>query len=271
MMPALRQIERIEWRVLGAWRCIDAATGMPITGPIEVTAPADTQIIRNRSGLHVVNHYGPLAAHSAAFATPPPTPQGGDLTLTVTLRDPSGFYLARIATIALPRDARPENSGNADSVFNPVDVELYRSAAAPLGANWVALRVALSERASGDALGGALMRVRSNGRTLARGLSDWRGEALVPVVGVPITTWSEDEHAVVVTSIDATLEVFFDPTAGGIRTPAADVAAGRAPTAAPAPNPTRAETNPAAARTQAAIRMTTGQPVALPVTLDLPD
>jgi hypothetical protein len=44
------------------------------------------------------------------------------------------------------------------------------------------LRVSLSEQASGDACG-ALLRVRSNGRTLARGLSDWRGEAPAPVVG----------------------------------------------------------------------------------------
>ena len=270
-MPALRQIERIEWRVLGAWRCIDAATGMPISEPLEVVAPTQVQIIRNRSGLYVVNRHGPLADHSTAFTAPPTTPPAGHLTLAVTLHDPSGFYLARTATIALPRDARPENSSNADSLFNPVDVELYRSAAAPLGANWVALRVALSEQASADALGGALMRVRSNGRTLARGLSDWRGEALVPVVGVPITTWSEDENAVVVTAIDATLELFFDPTAGGIRTPAVDVAAGRAPTAAPAPDPARAEANPAALQTEAAIRLTSGQPLALSIKLDLPD
>jgi hypothetical protein len=151
-----------------------------------------------------------------------------------------------------------------------VDVELYRSPAAQLGANWVALRVSLTEHDSGDALGGALLRVRGNGRTLARGLSDWRGEALVPVVGVPITTWSADENAVVVTTIDAILEVFFDPTAGGLRTPAAQVAAGRPPTDAPPPDPVRTETNPAAARTQAAIRLATGQSLVLSVTLDLP-
>jgi hypothetical protein len=131
--------------------------------------------------------------------------------------------------------------------------------------------VSLSEEASGDALGGALLRVRSNGRTLARGLSDWRGEALVPVVGVPITTWAEDEDAVVVTVIDATLEVFFDPASGGVRTPAAQVAAGRMPTAAPAPDPVRIEANPEAIRTQAAIRLATGQQLAVSVTLDLSD
>ena len=93
----------------------------------------------------------------------------------------------------------------------------------------------------------------------------------MPVVGVPITTWSEDEDAVITTTIDATLEVFFDPSAGGLRTSAAQLAAGRAPIAAPVPDPLRTETNPAAARVQAAIRLATGQSLALSMTLDLPD
>jgi hypothetical protein len=76
-MPALRQIERIEWRVLGAWRCIDAATGMPISEPLEVIAPTQVQIIRNRSGLYVVNRHGSLADHSTAFTAPPTTPPVG--------------------------------------------------------------------------------------------------------------------------------------------------------------------------------------------------
>jgi hypothetical protein len=270
-MRPLRQLERVEWRALGAWRCIDGATGIPVIAPLDVIAPAEAEIIRNRSGLYIVNRHAALASHSNTFALPPASPPLGSVTLAVAVPDPAGFYLARTAEIRLPRDARPENAGTADSLFNPVSVELYRSPAAPLGANWVALRVSLTEQESGDALGGALLRVRSNGRTLARGLSDWRGEALVPVVGVPITTWSEDENTVVATAIDATLEVFFDPTAGGVRTPAAQIAAGRAPTAAPAPDPQRTETNPAAARTQAAIRLATGQPLAMSVTLDLSD
>jgi hypothetical protein len=270
-MRPFRQIERVEWRALGAWRCIDAATGVPIAAPLDVIAPPEAQIIRNRGGLYVISRYAPLADHNDAFTVPPALPAPESVALAVTLRDPTGFYLARSAEIRLPRDPRPENAGTAGSLFNPVDVELYRSPSAALGVNWVALRVSLSEQASGDALGGALLRVRSNGRTLARGLSDWRGEALVPVVGVPITTWSEDEDAVITTTIDATLEVFFDPSAGGLRTSAAQLAAGRAPIAAPVPDPLRTETNPAAARVQAAIRLATGQSLALSMTLDLPD
>jgi hypothetical protein len=270
-MRPFRPIERVEWRALGAWRCIDAATGTPIAAPLEVITPPEAEVIRSRSGIYVVNRYSPLADHNSAFTVPPVLPALESVALAVTLRDPTGFYLARNAEIRLPRDPRPENAGTAGSLFNPVDVELFRSPAAAVGANWVALRVSLSEQGSGDALGGALLRVRSNGRTLARGQSDWRGEALVPVVGVPITTWSEDEDAVVTTTVDATLEALFDPTAGGLRTPAAQVAAGRAPTAAPVPDPLRTETNPAAARGQAAIRLATGRSLALSMTLDLPD
>ena len=270
-MRPLRLIERVEWRALGAWRCIDVATGLPIATPLEVIAPPDAEVIRNRSGVYVVNYYAPLADHNNAFMVPPALPAPESVALPVTLRDPTGFYLARSAEIRLPRDSQPDNAGTAGSLFNPVDVELYRSPAAAVGANWVALRVSLSEQSSGDALGGALLRVRSNGRTLARGQSDWRGEALVPVVGVPITTWSEDEDAVVTTTVDATLEAFFDPTAGGLRTPAVQVAAGRAPISPPVPDPLRTESNPAAARGQAAIRLATGQSLALSMTLDLPD
>lgn len=151
-----------------------------------------------------------------------------------------------------------------------MDVELYRSPAAPLGANWVGVRVSLSDTNTHDGLGGAVVRVRNSGRLLARGLSDWRGEASVPVVGVPITTWSENENAVTVTAIDATLEVFFDPAAGGFRTTAADIAAGRQPANPPACNPVAAEANPAAVRTQAAIRLVTGQTLPLSINLDLP-
>ena len=63
----------------------------------------------------------------------------------------------------------------------------------------------------------------------------------------------------------------FYPSAGGLRTSAAQLAAGRAPIAAPVPDPLRTETNPAAARVQAAIRLATGQSLALSMTLDLPD
>lgn len=269
-MPALRQLDRVETRVLGALRCIDAATGVPVMAKLAVEPPPRTRVIRNRSGLYVISRHEALATHEAAFAAPPIAPPAGSIPLVFTLRDPAGTYLARTVEIRLPRDPDPAHGASADSLFNPVDVELYRSASAPLGANWVGVRVSATERDTGDALGNVVMRVRSNGRVLARGLSDWRGEACVPVVGVPITTWSEDAEHVVATEIDATLEIFFDSTAGGFRTRAADVAAGRAPANPPVCNPAAAEANPAAARQQAALRLVTGRTLPVSINLDLP-
>jgi hypothetical protein len=71
---------------------------------------------------------------------------------------------------------------------------------------------------------------------LARGLTDWRGEALVPVAGVPVTTWSTEPDAVIVTEIAASLECYFDAAVGS-RTPALIVRAGMAPDRPPLPDP----------------------------------
>jgi len=219
---AWHELERVEWRVLGALRPVDGTTGIVLRGPLEVSA-SGARIVRNRSGLYVIHEWTRLASHAAAFDSPPALPAPGSERLELTLRDPSGRYLARLASIDLPRD--PLLPGAA-SLFAAVDVPLYPSAIAALGTNWTAVRASVSDNADGAALGGALLRVVAGGTVLARGMTDWRGEALVPVVGVPVTTWSEDENAVVVSSIAATVEVHFDPAVGS-RTAAAEVRAGR--------------------------------------------
>jgi hypothetical protein len=227
----LRERERVEQRVLGAVRWVDATTLTPLEEPI--TAEGDgVRLVPNRRGLHVIREWPPLAAHAEAFEAPPAVPPVGSLTLALTVRDPSGRYLPRRVRIALPRDPRPEHAAEPDSLFRPVDVAMFPSPSAPVGANWVELRVTVTETATGDALGGALLRVVSEGQLLARGLTDWRGEALVPVAGVPVTTWSAEPGPVVVTEIVATLEAVFDP-ATGRRTPAAAVRAGQPPVVPP--------------------------------------
>ncbi len=234
---AFHELERLEWRVLGALRPVDGTTGMGLRSPLEVSG-AGARIARNRSGLYVIHEWSRLASHASAFEEPPGLPAPGSERLEVALRDPVGRYLPRLASIALPRD--PQAAG-ADSLFVPVEIPLYPSAASGLGTNWTAVRASVTDNAGGAALGGALLRVVAGGAVLARGMSDWRGEALVPVVGVPVTTWSEDEDAVVVTSIAATIEVYFDP-ALGTRTPIEDVRAGRSPSATTLVDPADLET-----------------------------
>jgi hypothetical protein len=268
-MFAVREIDRLESRALAALRFVDAASGLIVETPLGIVAPTGTRVLRNRSGLYVLHAHLPLAAHEDAFLEPPPAPALGSLALRVEVHDASGLYLARAATIQLPRDAQPANAATGGSLFRAIPVELYRAPSGPVGSNWAALRITLRELSSGDALGGALLRVASGGRTLARGQSDWRGEALVPVVGVPVTTWSDGEDAVLVSEIDATLEVYFDAASGGTRVPAAQLNAAAPPVLMPN-DPAALESNPAATRLDTAIRLASGRPRVLSLQLDLP-
>ena len=269
MFP-LQQFERVESRVLGAVRFFDATSGMTIKTPLNILAPPESKIIRNRSGLYVVHQYAPLQAHTESFISPPEAPPIASLALVLSVEDPAGVYLSRSAEIRLPRDPSPENVAAAGSLFRQIDVELYRAPTAPVGVNWAVLRVNVVERDSGDALGGALLRVMRNGETLARGMTDWRGEALVPIVGIPITTWSEDENEVTVTEIGATIEALFDSAAGSVRTPANEISASAYPERLPVSDPERIAANPDAPRAQSEIRIATGRSLALTMQLELP-
>jgi len=228
---AFLELERSEARVLGALRCVDPATGTRIDAPLTVRV-AGAGVRRNRSGLYViVSAQAPaLAAHVPSFGAPPSTPPLASVALVATISDPAGVYLARRATIALPRDPLSTHTAQDNSLFRPIDVPMYPSGVAPRGTNWAVLRVTASEIASQDALGGALLLVTIDGTVRARGLTDWRGEALVCVPGLPVTTWSSSASSVVVNEMDAQVTLVFD-AATGRRTPAAQVRAGGAPPA----------------------------------------
>jgi len=239
MSLAFRELERFEHRVLCALRLVDGATGAPLDLPMLVTAPG-ARILRNMSGLYVIREWAPLAAHSAEFSAPPATPPVGQEALTIAIRDPIGRYLSRSVAIGLPRDPLAANAANEASLFRAIDVPMYPSSVAPVSGNWAAVRVTLTANPGGDALGGALVRVVSGGNVIARGLTDWRGEALVPVVGIPVTTWSTEPDAVVVSEISASVQAAFDAQSG-TRVSAAQLAAGSAPATATSVNPSALE------------------------------
>lgn len=272
MTLLIHELERTESRVLGALRCVDASTGAGIDTPLRVQVPG-ARLRRNRSGLYVIDVIAQaeaLAAHEGAFAAPPALPVVGSVAFTATIEDPSGRYLPRLATLALPRDPLPANAAQAGSLFRAIEVPMFPASVAPLGANWAVLRVSVRDGASGDALGGVLLRVRSGGQVLALGLSDWRGEALVPVPGVPVTTWSEDPDAVVVSEIAAQLDGVFDALTG-TRTPAADVQAGRGPGTLPRVDPQDLEARFALLpNTTQALQLAAGRSQSVSLTLALP-
>lgn len=265
-----RELERVERRVLGAMCCIDATTGAPLDQPLRIGAPAGARIQRNRSGLFVVHEWAPLASHTSAFQSAPGAPALGSAPLTVMVSDPSGQYLSRQVRLDLPRDAASANSGLQESLFRPVMVPMYPSAASRLGPNWAALRLDLRDAVGGDALGGALVRVLSGSQVLARGLSDWRGEALVPVAGIPVTTWSAEPGDVIVSEIEVTVEAMADPVSM-TRTSQADVVGGRAPLLLPLVDPAAIETARAGLpQASTVVSLAAGRPLHVSLEIPLP-
>ena len=222
--------EAFEPRVLGAVRFLDAATRLPVRAPLSV-AGDEVRLVRNQQGLYVLVGSPGLEAHLDSFVAPPPHPALGGLRAELTVRDPGGRYLPRRLALRVPRDPDPAHADQEDSLFRPVDVLLYPAPAASVAPGWAVVRATVVRAGSGEPLGGALLRVvrKADGEVLARALTDWRdpvrGEALVAVPGIPITTWGdgEPEEPVLVNEVPVTLEVFvdslFDPAAGPVPDP----------------------------------------------------
>jgi hypothetical protein len=212
--------ESSDRRVLAAVLFVDGVTGAVIDTPLVIEG-SGLGWLRNRRAFWVLTAAPGLEAHVTSFAGPPATPPVGSVRHTVTMRDPAGRYLPRLTTLALPRNPDPADADQSDSLFQPIVVPLYPAVTARLATGWAVLRLTVTGGAPGSRLRGALLRVRraADGPVLARGLSDDRGEALVPVPGIPVTTWSEEPDAVIVNEIDAILQVIPNPGPGVVADP----------------------------------------------------
>jgi hypothetical protein len=182
--------------------------------------------MHNRSGYYVITHAPGLEEHTVAFERPPAAPDLGSIVVELTIRDLGRRFLPRRSAIVLPRDPDPDNAGNANALFRPIDIAMYLAPTAPVSSGWATIRATLTVQDTDPArpLAGALVLVTrvvdGETRRIGLGLADERGEALVGVSGIPVTTWSEEEtDEVIVTEIDATLQVVFDPALRGVPNP----------------------------------------------------
>ncbi|HYJ89631.1 MAG TPA: hypothetical protein VEW46_26450 [Pyrinomonadaceae bacterium] len=218
------RLEQVEQRVLGAIRFVDATTKLKIRAPLSVEA-AGLKFVRNLSGHYVIANALGLEAHVAAFENPPASPALGNLAFEVSVADPSHKYLPRRHALKLPRDPDPQHHAAADSLFQFISVELFPSSIAQTGPGWAVIRATVLKLGTREPLKGSLIRVtRKNGtagdeKPLGRGLTDQRGEALVAVPGIPVTTFGEGAGAVTTNEIDVTIAAFVDPNASGIPDP----------------------------------------------------
>jgi hypothetical protein len=214
------RLEHVDHRVLGAIRFVDAATGVDVQEPLLVTAPG-VRWIRNQSGWYVIAGAQGLEAHVDAFLAPPTAPPLETVAVTLTVRDPRGRYLPRAHTLRLPRDPDPQHDAAANSLFRTMDVALFSAPVTRPPSGWAAVRASVTVAGTGAPVAGALIRVvrTGDGHHLASGLTDPRGEGLVPVPGIPLTTSEAGPGPVVATEVEVTVEVIVDPAVTGVSDP----------------------------------------------------
>jgi hypothetical protein len=202
--------EVLDSRVLAAVRFIDATVRTPLAMPLAVRGAEGVRWLRNRAGLQVLVAAPGFATYAETFRGPLPSP--APVPLTSTVHDPSGTYLPRRFVVRIPRDADPADAGLPGSLFQPVAVELFPAPAAALGAGWARVRVSVKRAGTDEGLPFAYVRIRraASGALLARGLADARGEALVAIPGIPVTSWSAAPGPVTVSRVPAQLTVYFD-------------------------------------------------------------
>lgn len=208
--------EAADRRVLGAIRFVDAVTGLRVLDRLRVGFPDGIRGTRNLQGLFVVTGAPGQHDATATIDAPEYDPDAAE-PVEFDVADPAGRYLSRRHRIALPRDPRPANAAHADSLFLPVEVRLFPSPAARPAPGWAVVRGTVAGDAPGSTLPGALVRAvkAADGTLLSSGLADARGEALVAVPGIPVTTWATGGGAVVTSTMDVLLQVVWDPAAAG--------------------------------------------------------
>jgi hypothetical protein len=242
----------VENRVLAGLRFVDIATGAPIGLPLVLRgAPGEPRVLTssNRRGIHVITWAEGFDAYVAAFDPPLTQPPVGDVSIVIEVRDPSGTYLPRQLSVALPREV---DGAAADSVFEPITVALLRSPRATRSPNWAMIRIRLLAAATNAPLPAALLRVvhdpegarevlgfgmsvvadpeALNIERQRTGRARWVhfterhvGEASVPVVGLSSQIWAVgDDEEVVLSNIAAALEVVPMTVAGPGRLPDPD-------------------------------------------------
>lgn len=177
---------RLDRRVLGAMRLVDATTGAAIDRAL--TIETEARVYRQRSGLLVVADAPGLHGHTLAFQAPPGLPAVGSLPITLRISDPDHQYQPTTVTLPLPRDPDP---AVADNVLLPQPIRLWRTGAAPVSPSWTVYRATLLATGTDHPIAGALVSLQTDSHTV-RVLSDATGQVTLALVGQPLFTLGAD-------------------------------------------------------------------------------
>lgn len=259
MSPTVVVREWRDRRMVAAFRFVDATTGGSIRQPLQLQTPVQapnsrslsrslSRFVRNLSGHYVLMETPGFEDYSETFTLDELAVTPATQMLTIAVSDPSGQYLPRQFSLSLPRNAAidPASVRAETSLFQPARVALYPSPNARVNPGWAVLRAAVVNATTRERLPWALVTATTNGTTTLT-QADWRGEALIAVPGIPITTWATGAGGgagpppVTATEVEATLEVVFDPALTPIPE-SADFAQVRDPNTNFLPDPDRLNT-----------------------------
>jgi hypothetical protein len=208
-------IDILDRRILGAFICTDAFTGISVVPAVPATAPQWT-VRPNHSGVYVIFNGPGLDQQSSDFIPVgnwPPSRQ-----FEVALQDPTRRYLPRRAIVKapLPIPAIPPVLSTPTGVFEPQKVALYPSPAAPVNPNWAVIHASVTRAGvtPTQPLSWTVLQVvrDSDHMVLATGQTGPNGEALLAVIGLTVQANSSGGGPVTVSTVAATITAYCDPS-----------------------------------------------------------
>ena len=183
MMAAPDLLDR---RALAWLRLVDVH-GRHVPGPVRIEGNG-VRTLAKQPGHYAVLAAQGLEAHVAAFEAPPATPAIRSRHVLIDLTPAASDVAPRRFDLRLPRDPDPDNSGQANSLFQPTEIEMLPTPQASLGGGACLARVTVVREDDGRHVENALVRGRSDDDAFAaRAITDERGEACLVFPSLPLS------------------------------------------------------------------------------------
>ena len=200
-------LDKIERRVLGAFRCVDSYSGQQVRDAL-LAGSTQLDIRRNASAFYVVFNGPGMSNLTTQFDVAAAWPNSSDYD--VTLRPGTRRYLPRLAKISMPRQPVKMDQDNSSMV--PQDVILYPGPVMAFPPTWAVVRLSIKKGNTDVGLPYVVAQMTrdSDKSVIATGMSDEHGEAVLAVGGVGQAANENGGGAVVAVQIDAHLNFYGD-------------------------------------------------------------
>lgn len=181
-----RSIALLDRRMVAAIQLV-GPLGEAVDEPVALECSAG-QWFGKGGGLFVLQHWADDPELSAKWDSQQSAFAVGGKRLEFTLRPAGRRYMARKASLRLPRDPDPANRAAANSLFQPAQVALPAATAFALGGNAAGVIVGLSRDGDDVPIENAVVRLRdsASGTIRAVGITNAHGEALLVMAGLAL-------------------------------------------------------------------------------------